>query len=350
MATTDTESSLTAPEDRKTTKDHPWRPSLEPPLSEEDFNRATEELNNNSYMGLNFPRVDRVYADPAIMNQVYGLISFIPAKGSKPNKNGVYGYAKLRGNYGSDIESNQRAEFLIRNVDSYHQIYHTFVGRPFPLTSSSKYSAEVDEIDIKKDMTESISSDVKNKRMKEKREVEEIQQREAELLKESKKAQAGEKVYDDFDEYITLKVKKAQLTWTYLEHKKKMAEIRQHIVRSRADIEDMDKREPDFQNQYFEKYMNARKQAGLGESQYKQTEDNFMKFMVEDVEIPEIEEMYKKYTETGVLEDKKDEVEGNLDVIEEETVEEILEETVEEGPVGVFSETTPSAEDVVIEL
>jgi len=347
MSTTDTESSLTAPEDRKTTRENPWRPSREPPLSEDSFEEAASELNVSSYIGLKFPRVDRVYADPAIMNQVYGLISFVPAKGSKPNKNGVYGYAKLRGNYGTDIETNQRAEFLIRNVDSYHQIYHCYVGRPFPLTSSSKYSAEVDEIDIKKDMSQSVSSNVKEKRMKERKEVEEIKQREAELLKESKKAEAGEAVYDDFDEYITMKVKKAQLTWTYLQHKEKMEEIKGIIVKTRKELEDMDKREPSFKEQYFDRYMTARKQAGLTENQFKQTEDNFMKFMVEDADIPEIDELYETYIETGEL-PHKDEPDEPVAESPVEGDKESKEETVE-GPRGVEVENvTPSTSDITL--
>lgn len=289
-----TESSLTSPEDRQSTKEKPWRPSTLPPLNEEDANKAIEELNVSSYLGLQFPRVDRAYADPPIMNQNYGLISFIPAKGSKPNENGVYGYAKLRGNYGSDIEVNQRAEFLIRNVDSYHNIYHCFVGRPFPLTTSSKYSAEVEEIDIRKDLTQSVSSDIKEKKLKEKNEIQEIKQREANLLEESRKAQAGEEVESDFDNYITLKVKKAQLSWTYLEHKKKMEEIQHILVKTRKEIEDLDKVDETFKDKYFDKYMEARKKAGLSDSQVQQTEENFVKFMVEDAVIPELDELYEK--------------------------------------------------------
>ena len=77
-------------------------------------------------------------------------------------------------------EADQRAEFLIRNVDSYHQIYHTYVGRPFPMTASSKYSAETNEIDIRKEMTESISNDVKQKKQDELKTVQEIKKREEE--------------------------------------------------------------------------------------------------------------------------------------------------------------------------
>ena len=134
------ESSLTTPDDR--VRENNWRPEQgAPQLSENEVTSAMEELNNVSFT-TKFQRVDRTYADPPPPLQTIGLLSFVPAKGAQPNANGVYGFAKLRGNYSTQQEADQRAEFLIRNVDSYHQIYHTYVGRPFPMTASSKYSAE----------------------------------------------------------------------------------------------------------------------------------------------------------------------------------------------------------------
>lgn len=163
------ESSLTTPADRISTREKPWRPAAAAPaLTDKEADNAMEELNITSYIGLDFPRRDKSFVDPSIVNQVYSLFSFVPSKEAKPDKNGVYGYGKIRGCFATDIEANQRAEYIIRNVDSYHPIYHGFVGRPFPVTASSEYSAEVNEIDIKKQMTESISTDVKNKKLEEK--------------------------------------------------------------------------------------------------------------------------------------------------------------------------------------
>ena len=128
------ESSLTTPEDRN--KDIKWKPDLSgTKLSEEEVVHALDGLNITSFTD-KFPRIDRSYADPAILNQQIALISFIPAKGATPNENGIFGFAKIRGNFATPIEASERAEFLIRNVDSYHQIYHAYVGRPFPITTS----------------------------------------------------------------------------------------------------------------------------------------------------------------------------------------------------------------------
>ena len=271
------ESSLTAPEDRD--KENRWRPEQgQPPLSNEETVEAIKELNITSFVD-RFPKVDRTFADPPVNMQNYGLFSFIPAKGSSPNENGVYGYAKIRGSYQSELEASQRAEYLIRNVDSYHKIYHTYVGRPFPLTESSSYSADVSEVDIKKDMTKNISHSIKDKKEDELKEIREIQQREKNLIEESKREEV-----DPYDEYITQRVKKAQLVFTYLEHQKKMEEVKGIIIKTRKIIAEMDETYPTFNESYYEKYMQARKDAGITED-IKEAQDNFIKFLVEDVDL-----------------------------------------------------------------
>lgn len=276
------ESSLTTPDDR--VRENNWRPEQgAPQLSESEVTSAMNELNNVSFTS-KFPRVDRTYADPPPPLQTFGLLSFVPAKGAQPNANGVYGFAKLRGNYATQQEADQRAEFLIRNVDSYHQIYHTYVGRPFPMTASSKYSAETNEIDIRKEMTESISNDVKKKKEDELKTVQEIKDREEALVADTKKEEV-----DPYDEYITLRVKKAQLSWTYLEHVKKMKEVKDIIVRTRKEILKMEEENSEYKEKYYDKYMNARKESGFKDTP-EEMQANFMKFLVEDAHLPGIDE------------------------------------------------------------
>lgn len=275
------ENSLTSPEDRD--RINKWRPEQSAPdLTAEQSELAFNELNNTSFTD-KFPRVDRTYADPIIPMQYIGLISFVPAKGATPNENGVFGFAKLRGNYSNEIDANQRAEYLIRNVDSYHQIYHTYVGRPFPITSSSKYSAETSEIEIRKEMTTDISTGIKEKKMEEQATIRDMKEREEKLLEEAK---IGE--VDPYDEYITLRVKKAQLSFTYLEHIKKLKEVKGIILKTRKQLEEMDEKYPEYQNTYYEKYMQARKDAGLKETK-EQADSNFIKFLVEDEPLPGID-------------------------------------------------------------
>lgn len=271
------ENSLTSNLDRD--RENKWKPDQSVPvLNEEQTTEAMEVLNNTDFID-KFPRVDRTYADPILSMQLYGLVSFTPAKGATPNENGVYGFAKLRGNFASEIEASQRAEFLIKNVDSYHQIYHTYVGRPFPITNSSKYSGETKEVDIRKQTAESVSQNVREKRLDEEKEIREIKQREEKLLEETKREEI-----DTYEDYITQKVKLAQLSFTYLEHQKKMEEVKGIIINTRELIKKLDDEFPDYNSSYYEKYMKARKDAGI-----KETSDdlnaNFLKFLVQDAEL-----------------------------------------------------------------
>ena len=270
------ENSLTDPLDRD--RVNKWRPEREPVLTDVQTDEAMKVLNNTDFID-KFPRVDRAFADPIIPMQIYGLISFTPAKGASPNENGVYGFAKLRGNFASEIESTERAEYLIKNVDSYHQIYTVYTGRPFPITTSSKYSAETSEIDIRKQTAESVSQNIKEKRTDEQQAMREIKEREERLLEESKKEDI-----DTYEDYITQRVKMAQLSFTYLEHQKKMTEIKDIIIRTRQVLKELDEEFPDYQNSYYEKYMQARKDAGLKESKM-DADANFIKFLVEDVDL-----------------------------------------------------------------
>jgi hypothetical protein len=284
------ENSLTSPSDRDL--DNKWKPDQGKPfLTNEETEEAMKVLNNTDFIK-KFPNVDRTYADPPIPMQNIALLSFTPAKGAIPNENGVFGFAKVRGSYATAVEAEQRAEFLIRNVDSYHQLYHLYVGRPFPITSSSKYSAETSEIDIRKETTKSISENIKDEKNKEQKTVKEIKEREQSLLEESEKAKKddglGVPEEDPYEEYITLCVKKAQLSWTFLEHLKKMNEVRDIILKTRDILAKKDKEYPDFKDKYFEKYMDARKKSGLDEK-IRDTQDNFLKYMVEDVLIPTID-------------------------------------------------------------
>lgn len=273
------EHSLTAPADRN--RDNRWRPEQsEPPLTNEQADSALGELNNTAFVD-RFPRVDRTYADPAIPMQTIGLISFTPAKGATANKDGVFGFAKLRGNYASDMEASQRAEYLIRNVDSYHQIYHAYVGRPFPITASSKYSSETSEVDIRKSAVESVSSNIKEKQMDDRRTITEIRNREEALKRDTNKEPED---VEPMEEYTTLRVKKAQLTFTYLEHKRLMAEVKESLIRTRERVAEMDAQDKAYKEEYYERYMEARRESGIKQSDT-ESQDNFIKYMLEDVDL-----------------------------------------------------------------
>jgi hypothetical protein len=272
------ENSLITRSERDSTKKSTFNPNA-PPLTSEELGHAMKELVVTDFVE-KFPRVERFYADPVDQNkpdQVMGLFSFVPSQGAKPDKNGIYGMAKLRGNYSSPEEMKRRTEYILKEVDSYHKIYYTYVGRPFPCTVSSKYSADTDEVEIRSDVTRTISQNIKSQKKKDQKDIQDIQERTEELYADTDKEIED---VDPYDLYITLKVKTSQLSWTYLEHKKKMEEIETIIKKSRVEITELDETHPEFQTTFFDKYMDARKKAGL-----EQTDESFIKYMVQDADL-----------------------------------------------------------------
>jgi hypothetical protein len=268
--------SLTSPLDRG---DNVYKSDLKSPaLTEDEATNAVASLVHNDFVA-KFPKIERQYADPPIHLQTYGLVSFVPAKGATPDKEGVYGFAKIRGNYATEIEAFERCEYLIRNVDSYHGIFTAYVGRPFPITVDQKYARDNNEIDIRKKATDTIAEDVRAKREQEKKDIEEVKQREKRLLDESKE----DYVPDPMERYTVLRVKKAQLTWGYSQTMKQLENMKGIIIKTREEIKALDEENPDFQKTYFEKYIQARREAGISDDH--NTEENFVKYMVEDLDL-----------------------------------------------------------------
>ncbi len=270
------ESSLTTPSD----KTQEFKPDIHTPsLSKEETELASTELLLKD-LSVKFPRVERRYADPPVPLQTFGLFSFVPAKGATPNEKGIFGMAKMRGNFSTQTEAEAQAEKLIKESDSYHKIYTTYVGRPFPVTVSSDYSKETSEVDMRKDVTETISYDVKKKRDREEQEMREIREKEAQLKSDVVRDEKTPEYQHDL--YTTLRVKKAQLSWTYLENEKKLNEIKEIIIKTRQEIDEMEQENSEYKNTYFEKYLVARSQSGLNNDM---KQNNFLKFMVEDANL-----------------------------------------------------------------
>lgn len=261
-----------------------------PELTQEQQQAALTELYDTTFV-TRFPRVEKRFADVPIPLQTFGLFSFTPAKGATPNEKGIYGMAKIRGNYATDIEAKTGAATLIK-TDSYNKIYTTHVGRPFPITVSSDYSATVDQVEVEKDMKKVYADHVRKERDREQKDIEEIKEREKNLLEDVQKTEE-----DPLERYTVLKTKKAQLTWTYLETEKKMEQMRTLIAKARKELEEIDEKHPDAKDKFYEKYVEARRQANLPTDR-DVLQNSFMRFMVEDVTIPAIDEEYKKLYES----------------------------------------------------
>ena len=139
---------------------------------------------------------------------------------------------------------------------------------------------------MKKAITDSVSEDIRKKRIDEQKEIEEIKEREKVLLEDVKKNPEE----DLDDRYVTLRVKLAQLRWTYSENSKKLNQMLGLMAKAQYEIEELDEKQPELMNKYFTKYMDARKQAGLST----QDDTTFIKYMIEDIKIEEAENEFER--------------------------------------------------------
>jgi hypothetical protein len=149
------------------------------------------------------------------------------------------------------------------------------VGRPFPLAASNKYVKDTTEVDIKKKVTDEASKNIRSKRDEEKQVMQEIEDRQKELF-----ADVEKKEEDPYDVYTELMVKKAQLSWTYNETLKKMDDMKRNIINARQEIAKMNEENPDYHAKYMDKYLEARKKAGLPLDDV-----SFIKYMAEDLDL-----------------------------------------------------------------
>ena len=261
------------------------RTLIQPNRDDLNGQQATDATQQLLKQTLLFPRSVKSIHDPVILGQEYGLISFTPAKDAQPNANGIYGVFKVRGNFGTLEESQQYAEKLVRNHDSYNEIHTVRVGQCIPLTKNPELVEETDVIDLNKEVESIVSNDVKQKRQQEKQEMKTIQNREKELLKENKEIMDGTYTADPLDQYIMLRVKKAQLMWTLVETRKRMEnEVIPAIKKAKADIRAMDDEHPEFEKQYYQRYVEARESVGI-KDQDKLNYSYFMQYLLDENDV-----------------------------------------------------------------
>jgi len=268
-------SSLTAPWDRGQEQETETYIPKQIELSNDQVAIAVSELSVKDFV-TKFPRVDKFYADPVLGSQIYGLHSFVPTKGAKPDENGVYGFVKFRGAFASQKEADERAEFIIRSVDSFHDVYTSYIGRPFPLSDNRKFIKETNAVDVKEQIVKAVSEDVKSKVMKDKAVKDDIKEKEQKLMDESKHGE------EPADRYITVQVKRANLVHVYIETQKSLEKYKQSILNCRREIAELEAEDPSHKESYIERYNAAREASGL-DTKYDNT---YLRYMgLDDSEI-----------------------------------------------------------------
>lgn len=231
-----------------------WKPNTSqqtPPLEASELSEAMKTL----YVKAPFSELNRRYVDPPLVDQKFALISFIPCPDARPDKDGFYGFAKIRGVFNTIEEADAQAEDIIRNVDSCNSIFTCHVGRPVPMCVKGN-SASLNEIDLQSKTEDTIAKNVREKRQQDKKEIEALKEREDLLRKDVSEPNPE-------DEYITTRVKLATLKFTIEEHQKKVKECEELKKKCEIDLLKLYRCHPEYEERYMERYLEGRKKANI---------------------------------------------------------------------------------------
>jgi hypothetical protein len=224
-------------------------------LTEEQTQEASKELINKTFTKLEYPKAVKLRVDPIISGQKYCVFTFVPSSGAKPDNDGAFGVVKFRGAFPCVEDSEERCTYLIQNVDSYNENFITFVGHDFPLTLDPKYVEKTKEISIRNKMDTVARENIKKQREQERKEMEEIQDRQKQLLADTTEHKAT--AIDDLDYYTTLRTKRASLRMFVEETERKLKDASKSIKQTSQEINDLDEKYPEYKKQYEEKYRTA---------------------------------------------------------------------------------------------
>ena len=108
-----------------------WKPSREKPLEGAQLEAAFDDLYIDKYI-----KSDRLYSDPQVRGQNYALFSFNPTNGANPDKDGFYGFIKVRGVFNRLEEAEEKSKELIKYFSA-KQIFVCEVGSPTPLQANA---------------------------------------------------------------------------------------------------------------------------------------------------------------------------------------------------------------------
>lgn len=249
-----------------------------PSLTEEEMKSAPSEL----FSPFQFRRVNRKLIDPQYPNEPkFILFSFIKAPNATCDEDGFFGVAKIRGAFFTEQEAAERAEKLIRDVDSTNSIYTCGMGIPFPLVVKG-YAKELTEIDLQKKTENAISENVRAKRLMEQKEMNEIRERQQVLMKDEGKIDS---VVNPEEQYVEQRVKLAHLRYAINEHIAKLAECRILEEKVKINLKERMKTNPEFEANYMDRYKRGRREVGISEDT---DVSGFMKYMADPIDSPDI--------------------------------------------------------------
>lgn len=225
--------------------------------------------------------IGKKYIDPVRKGEPrFVLFSYIKSKDATCDKDGFFGVAKVRGVFYTEEEAAERAEEIIKDIDSTNSIFTCLVGVPFPIVDKG-HCDTVSEIDVRKKVETTISENVRAKRLTEQKEMQDIKEREEELMDENGIARDP----GDEEQYIQNRVKLAHLRYAINEHNVKIKECKELIDKVVSVLLTSKAENPEFEENYLKRYKEGRRKVGIPENT---DMSGFMKFMADPIETEDV--------------------------------------------------------------
>lgn len=219
--------------------------SLVPALTDEQTNIAKKDL------VVKYPKVKRHIIDPPLKtgskNQKLGMFSWYPSKGAKPDVNGIYGVIILRGAFKTEEEAENRAKFIIQNVDSKHELYIAEMGAEKPLCLENKYARDIKIIESTVDKAKLEHEDQLKKEHEEAQK--QMEKRKKELEEDAKRDPSE----INLEAYITKLTKLSNINQHYQEQKKELEKYAGIIEQTKQDIIVIDREHPEYKKEFLAK-------------------------------------------------------------------------------------------------
>ena len=226
-------------------------------LTESQVQDAKKDLLKKDFIKLKYPREQKFRVDPNIPGQHIGLISFTPSKNAIPDSDGCFGVLKFRGAFPNSNEAETYAEKLLREYDTYADIDLVFIGKEFPvMVDNTIYTKSTREIDIRKKVDDMVKADLRTKKDKEQKDIDDVMQRQQKLLDKTH-AEEKEETYNDIDYYTTLRVKKAQALSLIDDAGKRVKEAEGVVASADTEINKLDDEFPQYKMDFMAKYEKA---------------------------------------------------------------------------------------------
>lgn len=267
-----------------------------------------EIVEKEEVVNSNYNRDRKTRADPEVLGQTIGLVSFIPSKDAKPDSDGSFGVMKLRGNFQTASEAEKWCEMLIRDYDSYSVNQFVFVGREYPLMSNNNvYSSQHKDEDLKDIISKVVKVYLKELAEKRERDEKDMLERQSKLSlnKEQKRVNTDKEEDKTTIEYYTLlNVKKSYNLHQLNESELTMKKSQLVIENADKEIAELEAEFTDFKKEYLDRFIEAVKKAGNPEGS-----DSFIKHMIDEEEMKIVKQALedaKKVSVEEIEEEKKE--------------------------------------------